>query len=132
MANTQTVHLNASLRCSLVCLVMCTAPATPADSMWFAMVTSFDQMSYCHLPAWHDVRFDGVKVKVKNVRLTEQHQNCRVAVSGLLPFVADDPREDEAGVHTDPHVHVDVMLPPHILRRRGRRGLSSRLGAVHK
>ena len=76
MANTQTVHLNASLRCSLVCLVMCTAPATPADSMWFAMVTSFDQMSYCHLPAWHDVRFDGVKVKVKNERLTEQHQNC--------------------------------------------------------
>ena len=84
MANTQIVHLNASLRCSLVCLVMCTAPATPADSMWFAMVTSFDQMSYCHLPAWHDVRFDGVKVKVKNVLYV--YQGSIKTAEWLFPF----------------------------------------------
>ena len=50
-----------------------------------------------------------------------------MVVSGLLlPLVADDPREDEAGVHADPHVHVDVVLPPHVLRRRGRHSLSGR------
>ena len=33
-----------------------------------------------------------------------------------LPLVADDPREDEAGVHADPHVDVDVVLAPHVLQ----------------
>ena len=50
-------------------------------------------------------------------------QLCRfelvsVIVSGKspLPLVADDAREYEAGVHADPHVHVDVVLAPHVLQ----------------
>ena len=35
-------------RYCLVCPVMCTAPFSPVDSIRLAIVTSFDQISYCH------------------------------------------------------------------------------------
>ena len=99
-------------RYCLVCPVMWTAPFSPVDSIRLAIVTSFDQISYCHflIPGRAWVIKDS---KIYFFYFAIFYIND-ISCSYKFCFTYNS-RKYVATMYTNPHVHIYLVLISYVL-----------------